>query len=70
VKLNVESKKQPKQLGGVGQTRLEDRGSIPGKDRDFCLRYRVQTGSGAHPLSYSIGSRGYIPEYKAAGMLT
>jgi len=33
---------------------------------NFCLRHRVQTGSGAHPASYSMGNRGYFPEGKAA----
>jgi hypothetical protein len=29
--------------------------------------YRVQTGSGAHPASYPMGTRGSFPEGKAAG---
>jgi hypothetical protein len=35
---------------------LDDRVSIP--SRDFSLRRCVQTGSGAHPLSYPMGTGG------------
>jgi len=37
--------------------RLDGRSSITGRDREeifFPLRHRVQTGSGAHPASYSM----------------
>jgi hypothetical protein len=34
---------------------------------NFSLRHRVQTGSGAHPASYSIGTGGSFPGGKAAG---
>jgi len=34
---------------------------------NFSLRHRVQTGSAAHPASYSIGSGGSFPGGKAAG---
>jgi hypothetical protein len=34
---------------------------------NFSLRYRVQTGSGAHPASYPMGTRGSFRGGKAAG---
>jgi hypothetical protein len=33
---------------------------------NFSLHYRVQNGSGAHPASYPIGTRGSFPGGKAA----
>jgi hypothetical protein len=33
----------------------------------FSLRYRIQTGSGAHPASYPVGNGGSFPGGKAAG---
>jgi len=37
---------------------MDDRGSIPdmGSERVSSLRHRVQTGSGAHPASYPMGT--------------
>jgi hypothetical protein len=32
--------------------------SVPGRGRDFSLRHRVQTDSGAHPASYPIRNKG------------
>jgi len=34
---------------------------------DFFLRQRIQTGSGAHPASYSMGTGGSYPWGKTAG---
>jgi hypothetical protein len=34
---------------------------------DFSLRHHIQTGSGAHPASYPMGTEGYFPGDKAAG---
>jgi hypothetical protein len=49
---------------------LDDRGSwgrfLEGA-RDFSLHHRVQNGSGAHPFSYVMDTRGSFPESKAAG---
>jgi hypothetical protein len=36
---------------------------------NFSLNHRVQTGSGAHPASYSMGTSGSLPGGKAAGAL-
>jgi len=38
------------------------------KFRDIYLRYSVQTGSGAHPASYQMGTRGSFTGVKAAGV--
>jgi hypothetical protein len=49
---------------------LDDRGSIPGGRNDgiFSLRHRcVQTGSGALPASYPMGSEAFIPGLKRPG---
>jgi hypothetical protein len=35
--------------------------------RNFSLRHRVEIGSGAHPASYIMGSRGSFPAGNAAG---
>jgi hypothetical protein len=40
---------------------------FPAGARDFSLLHRVQTGSGAHPASYTIGTGGSFPGDKAAG---
>jgi hypothetical protein len=49
---------------------LDDRGSrvrfLTGAG-NFSLHYRVQNGSGVHPASYSVGTRGPFPGGKAAG---
>jgi len=34
---------------------------------NFSLHHRVQNGSGAHIASYPMGTRGSLPEDKAAG---
>jgi hypothetical protein len=49
---------------------LDDRDSkvrFPAGAGNFSLHHRVQNGSGAHPASYSMGSRGSFPGDKAAG---
>jgi hypothetical protein len=43
---------------------LDDRGSrvrLPEGAGNFSLHHRVQNGSGAHPASYLMGTRGYFP---------
>jgi hypothetical protein len=49
---------------------LDDRGSrvwfLVGAG-NFSLHHRVQNGSGAHPASYPMGTRGSFPGGKAAG---
>jgi hypothetical protein len=49
---------------------LDDGGSrvrFPAGAGDFSLHHRVQNGSGAHPASYPMGTRGSFPGGKAAG---
>jgi hypothetical protein len=49
---------------------LHDRGSrfqFPAGAGNFSLHHRIQNGSGAHPVSYPIGTRGSFPGGKAAG---
>jgi hypothetical protein len=49
---------------------LEDRGSrvrFPAGAGNFSLHHHVQNGSGVHPASYPMGSRGFFPGGKAAG---
>jgi hypothetical protein len=48
---------------------LDDRGSrvrFPVGAGNFSLHHRVQYGSGAHPASYPIGTRGSFPGGKVA----
>jgi hypothetical protein len=51
--------------------RLDDQGSVfsMGRERNFCLCHSVQTGSGAHPASYPMGSRDF-PRIKVASALS
>jgi hypothetical protein len=49
---------------------LEDRGSrvrFPEEAGNFSFHHRVQNGSGAHPASYPVRTRGSFPGGKAAG---
>jgi hypothetical protein len=49
---------------------LDDRGSwvrFPAGAGNFSLHHRIQNGSGAHPASYTMGTRGSFPGGKAAG---
>jgi hypothetical protein len=45
---------------------VDSQGSIPGKGRDFSLLHSVQTGSGAQPASYAMGTGGSLFGGKAA----
>jgi hypothetical protein len=50
---------------------LDDRGvgvRVPVGVKNFSLVYIVQTGSGAHPTSYPMGTGGSFPGGKAAGV--
>jgi hypothetical protein len=50
---------------------LDDRGSrvrFPAGAGNFSVHHRVQNGSGAHPASYPMGTRGFFPGSKAAGV--
>jgi hypothetical protein len=50
---------------------LYGRGSrvrFPAGAGNFSLHHHVQNGSGAHPSSYAMGTRGSLPGGKAAGV--
>jgi hypothetical protein len=52
---------------GLWTRRPTNWGSIPDRNkRFFSLFHNVQTGSGAHPASYPVGSRGSLLGAKAA----
>jgi hypothetical protein len=40
---------------------------FPAGAANFSLHHRIQNGSGAHPASYPMGTRGSFPGGKAAG---
>jgi hypothetical protein len=44
---------------------LDDRGSIPGRGKGFSSTLCVQTGSGAHPASCTMGTGDPFPGAKA-----
>jgi hypothetical protein len=49
---------------------LDDRGSrvrFPAAAGNFSLHHRVQNGSGAHPASYPMGTRGFSLRVKRPG---
>jgi hypothetical protein len=46
---------------------LDDRGSIPGRDKKLFVLHSAQTGSGAHPVSYIVGTRVCFSGDQAAG---
>jgi len=43
---------------------MDDRGSIPGRGRDFSLRHRVQTVLRAYPASYQEATMGLLLRVK------
>jgi hypothetical protein len=47
--------------------RLDGRGSVPGRSKRLSLLHRVQTGSGAHPTSYPMGTKGIFSGDKDVG---
>jgi hypothetical protein len=49
----------------VSDYRLDDRGSIPDRGGEFSFSPCVQTGSGAYPASYPMGTGGPFPGGKA-----
>jgi hypothetical protein len=41
---------------------------VPAGAGNFSLHHRIQTGSGTHPASYPMGTRGSLPDGKAVGV--
>jgi hypothetical protein len=46
---------------------MGDRDLISGRGKEFSLFHSVQTGSEAHPVSYSMDTGGSFPRGKATG---
>jgi hypothetical protein len=66
----VKSKSHDGSVGIAPCYGLDDRDSrvrFPAGAGNFSLHHRVQPGSGAHPVSYPMGTRGSFPGSKAAG---
>jgi hypothetical protein len=62
----LDEKSRNRSVGIATGYGLDGLGSIPGSV-NFYLHHSVQTGSGAHPASYLVGTRGSFPRSKAAG---
>jgi hypothetical protein len=58
---------QPVQRLGYGLDNRSSRVLFPTGAGNFSLHHRVQTGSGAHPASYPMGTRVSFPGGKVAG---
>jgi len=52
---------------GLPAEQLRNRYSVPRRGRGFSLFQNVQTGSGAHPSSYSVGTTSFFYEGKEGG---
>jgi hypothetical protein len=57
---------QDRSVGIEMSYRLDRLSLIPGRERDFSLHHSVDTGSGAHPASYTMGTKGFFPRGKEA----
>jgi hypothetical protein len=69
--LNQDTESRDSSVGIALSYGLDDRGSrvrVPARAGNFSLHHRVQNGSGAHPASYPMGTRGSFPVGKAAGL--
>jgi hypothetical protein len=53
---------------GYGPDERGSRVRFPAGAGNFSLNHRVQNGSGAHPASYPMGTRGSFSGGKAAGV--
>jgi hypothetical protein len=54
-------------VGMVTGYGLDSRGLILSRGKDFSLLHNIQTGSGAHKVSYPMSTGGSLPRGKAAG---
>jgi hypothetical protein len=41
---------------------MDNRGSVPGRDRDFSLHHHIQTSAEAKSASYAMDTEDYSPE--------
>jgi hypothetical protein len=65
-----QGKNRDSSVGRALGYRLDDRGSrvqLPAGAGNFSLHHRVQNGSGVHPASFPMGTRGSFPGVKRAG---
>jgi hypothetical protein len=53
---------------GYGLDDLGSRVRFPAEAGNFSFHHRIQNGSGAHPASYPMSTRGPFPGGKAAGV--
>jgi hypothetical protein len=68
--LSTGNKSRDSSVGRALGYGLDDRGSrvrFSAGAGNFSFHHRVQNGSGAHPASYPMGTRGSFPGSKAAG---
>jgi hypothetical protein len=66
----LQSKSRDSSVGRALGYGLDGRGSrvrLLAGAGNFSLHHRVRNGSGAHPASYPMGTRGSFPGSKAAG---
>jgi hypothetical protein len=66
----VAHKSRDSSVGTANDYGLDDRMiavRIPAGAGNYSLRHRVQTGTGANPAPYPLGTRGSFPRGKAAG---
>jgi hypothetical protein len=66
----IQSKSRDTSVGialGYGLDVWGSRAWFPARAGNFFLHHRVQNGSGAHPASYPVGTRGCFPGAKAGG---
>lgn len=50
---------------------MDDKATVlrfPAATKDFSLIRRIQTGSGAYPVSYTMGRGGSLPGYRGTDM--
>jgi hypothetical protein len=69
-KSNIHQTSRDSSVGIALDYGLDDRGSrvrFPTGSGNFSLHHRVQNGSGTHPATYPMGTRGSFPGGKAAG---
>jgi hypothetical protein len=59
-------RQEPRYLSGIALSWMIG-ASSPGSGWEFSLRHQFQTGSGAHPVSYPMVTKGSFPGDKVTG---